>query len=281
MMHPGTRPIFLLTDFGTADTYVGIVKAVILSIAPYSPIVDLTHEIPPQDVRAGAFALMTAVPYLPENAVVLAVVDPGVGTDRRPIAVQVGQQRFVGPDNGLLSWAISDYTAPAPGVGSEIGKQIVVLDRPQFWLPNVSATFHGRDIFGPVAAHMACGVRLDCVGSPTDAMVTIPFPEPQIVRDEATQIQTVTGEIIHVDRYGNMISNLRVSDLPLNPWVTVGNEAIPGVVENYQVAGASDVIALIGSAGFLEIAVRNGSAADYLKLGVGARVTVTTVPRRR
>lgn len=268
MIHPGTSPIFLLTDFGTADTYVGIVKAVISSIAPFSHIVDLTHEIPPQDVRAGAFALMTAAPYLPDDAIVVAVVDPGVGTERRPIAVQVGTRTFVGPDNGLLSWAVGDGA----------NAKIVVLDRAQFWLPNVSATFHGRDIFGPVAAHLATSVRLSWVGTPTDAMVTIPFPGPQVTRDEADQIQSVTGEIIHADRYGNLISNLRTDDLPADPWVSIGKRVIAGLSPNYQSTGTGPLIALIGSAGLLEIARPNGSAAKHLDVGVGAAVTITGGP---
>src|SRR5262245_32879517 len=127
-----TRPIVFLSDFGLADTYVGIVKAVILGIAPDARIVDLTHDVPAQDVRAGAFALLTAVPYLPADAVVLAVVDPGVGTARRPIAVRAGGQTFVGPDNGLLSWALD-------ALGDS--RDVVVLDRPCYWLPAVSATF--------------------------------------------------------------------------------------------------------------------------------------------
>src|SRR4051812_2708837 len=149
---PMTRPIFFLSDFGLTDTYVGIVKAVILGIAPDARIVDLTHDIPAQDVRAGAFALLTAAPYLPPDALVLAVVDPGVGTARRPIAVQVGGRTFVGPDNGLLSWAVrkSPNPQPLPPCAREGEPMtIVVLDRPAFWLPSVSATFHGRDLFGP------------------------------------------------------------------------------------------------------------------------------------
>jgi S-adenosyl-L-methionine hydrolase (adenosine-forming) len=266
-----SRPIFLLTDFGTADTYVGIVKAVILGIAPHASIVDLTHEIPPQDVRAGAFALLTAVPYLPKDAVVLAVVDPGVGTDRRPIAAQVEGRTFVGPDNGLFSWVGIDPVAA----------KIVVLDRPQFWLPTVSSTFHGRDVFGPVAAHLSNHERLKWLGTPTDRLVTIPFPAPQIERDASDQIQTVTGEIVHVDRYGNLISNIRAADLPANPWVAVGNERMSGISQNYQTAGQASLIALIGSVGLLEIAVPNGNAAAYLNVSVGASIAVKAVPRRR
>src|SRR5215212_7192244 len=191
-----SRPIFFLTDFGLADTYVGIVKAVILQVAPDARIVDLTHDIPPQDVRAGAFALLTAAPYLPEDAVVLAVVDPGVGTDRRPVAVQAGRRTFVGPDNGLFSWVV------------DAASKAVVLDRPRFWLPTVSATFHGRDLFGPAAAHLARGVPLTELGSTVGTIHPIPFPAVRRHLDTHGRVHAAHGEIIHVDRYGNLITSL-------------------------------------------------------------------------
>ena len=288
-----TRPIFLLTDFGTADTYVGVVKGVMLSIAPDARIVDLTHDVPPQDIRAGAFALLTAAPYLPEDAVVLAVVDPGVGTDRRPIAVQVRGRTFVGPDNGLLSWAVrNDLTPPARfsipetgehgarlplsaperGLGGEVFFS-VVLDRPRFWRPTVSATFHGRDLFGPVAAHLARGVPLTEVGSPCDGIQRLPFPPVRRRTNAQWQIVSAQGEIVHVDRFGNLIANLSAADLPSEPIVIIGGRSISGLAPHFQ-AGTGPVIALIGSAGLLEVAVPNGSAAAVLGVGVGAVVTV-------
>src|SRR4051812_13389443 len=209
-----SRPIFFLTDFGLADTYVGIVKAVILRIAPDASIVDLTHDVPPQDVRAGAFALLTAAPYLPEDAVVLAVVDPGVGTARRPIAVQAGRRTFVGPDNGLLSWVV------------DAASEAVVLDRPRFWLPAVSATFHGRDLFGPVAAHLARGVPLTDVGSPGGAIQTIPVPAVRQRLGADGQVLAAHGEIIHADRYGNLTTSLTAADLPPDPVVEVGGRHV-------------------------------------------------------
>lgn len=285
-----TRPIFFLTDFGLSDTYVGVVKAVMLGIAPDATIVDLTHEIPPQDVRAGAFALLTAAPYLPEQAVVLAVVDPGVGTVRRPIAIETGGRVFVGPDNGLLSWVTSSATSrpPPPQAGTEeptgivrpenssgertlgAGASGVVLDRPRFWLPTVSASFHGRDLFGPVAAHLAAGTSLVDVGSPTEAIVAIPFPSLARLADR------VRGEVIHVDRYGNLVTNLTLADLPVEPTMEVAGERIVGLASHFQ--SAAPLIAMIGSTGFLEVAVPNGSASSRLQIGVGAPVTVS---RRR
>jgi S-adenosylmethionine hydrolase len=263
-----TRPIFFLSDFGLADTYVGIVKAVILGIAPDARVVDLAHEVSPQDVRAGAFSLLTAVPYLPADAVVLAVVDPGVGTARRPVAVQAGGRSLVGPDNGLLSWAVRDEPASA-----------VVLDRPRFWLPTVSATFHGRDLFGPVAAHLARGVPLAEVGSPVDAIQTLPFPAPTRDLDRRGSVRAAQGEVIHVDRFGNLIVSLSASDLPAEPVVEIAGRTIVGLAPHFQPAedaGADGrLIALIGSAGLLAIAVPNGSAAAELGVGVGAPVRVT------
>jgi S-adenosyl-L-methionine hydrolase (adenosine-forming) len=262
------RPIFFLSDFGLADTYVGIVKAAIMRIAPDARIVDLTHEIPPQDVRTGAFALMTATPYLPDDAVVLSVVDPGVGTDRRPIAVQAGGRTFVGPDNGLLSWAIGhEYAA-------------VVLDRSEFWLPKVSTTFHGRDIFGPVAAHLARGRQLDEVGSPTSPVVSFLFPQTMVSRSPDGRIRAAVGVVVHVDGYGNLVTNLRAADLPANPWIDIGQRTLRGIAPNYQTATPSRLLALIGSAGLLEIAVPNGSAASVLGIGLGAPVTATADPPR-
>ena len=260
-----SRPIFFLTDFGLADTYVGIVKAVILRIAPDARIVDLTHEIPPQDVRAGAFALLTAAPYLPEDAVVLAVVDPGVGTARRPIAVPGGRRTFVGPDNGLLSWVV------------DIASGAVVLDRPGFWLPTVSATFHGRDLFGPVAAHLARGVPLTEVGSPGGAIQTIPLPPTHRETGKDGETVAVHGEVIHVDRYGNLITSLTAADIPPDSVVEIHGQRIAGLAPHFQ-AGAGAIIALIGSAGFLEIAAPNGSARDVLSVAVGTPVRVAAAP---
>jgi S-adenosylmethionine hydrolase len=310
-----TRPIFFLTDFGLTDTYVGVVKAVILGIAPDARIVDLTHDVPPQDIRAGAFSLMTAAPYLPDDSVVLAVVDPGVGTARRPIAMQIGGRTFVGPDNGLFSWVTGEEAlTPHPLRGANIGcatgrgprgrgapessglrgraalradvplpvrgrggaTSTVVLDEPVFWRPTVSATFHGRDLFGPVAAHLARGAALQEVGSPCESSTLrrLPWPPTHLRRGADGQIVEAQGEIVHLDRFGNLIANLGPADLPPNPELTVAGRRIAGLSPHFQAgAGASSgLIALIGSTLLLEIAVPNGSAADVLGVGVGASV---------
>jgi S-adenosyl-L-methionine hydrolase (adenosine-forming) len=282
-----TRPIFFLTDFGLVDTYVGAVKAVILGIAPDARIADLTHAVPPQDVRAGAFALLAAAAFLPDDAVVLAVVDPGVGTSRRPIVVQAANRIFVGPDNGLLSWAIREDLTPPASLSTPVGAQglrppagevsAFVLDRPRFWRPTLSVTFHGRDLFGPIAAHLARGVPLTDVGSPCDDIQTLPFPG--VRRSVDASGRTVThAEVVHVDHYGNLISNLAATDLPPEPVFEIAGQTIVGLAPHFQAGPAGSLIALIGSAGLLEVAVPNGSAAALLGVGVGTAVSVAGRP---
>jgi hypothetical protein len=263
-----------------------------LSIAPDSTIVDLTHSIPPQDVRAGAFQLMIAVPYFPRGTVFVAVVDPGVGTARPAIAVSAAGYRFVGPDNGLLSWAVRRlnseaawaidsggeflaFTQPDPrdtdlADPTDTSSQTpiaVALAESRFWLPAVSATFHGRDVFGPVAAHIARGTPLHELGRAVEAIRALPFPIP------ARDGDMVRGEIIHVDRFGNLISNLGAADIGPNPTIAIGDRQIVGLTPHFQ--QSAPVIALVGSSGFLEIAVPNGNAAALLGLGVGSPLTVT------
>jgi S-adenosylmethionine hydrolase len=274
-----TRPIFFLTDFGLADIYVGVVRAVILGIAPDARIVDLTHDVPPHDVRAGAFALLAAAQYLPDDAVVLAVVDPGVGTSRRPIALHVSGRTYVGPDNGLFSWVTGadlDVQPTLPGRGSGGAETVVVLDRPEYWRPAVSSTFHGRDLFGPVAAHLARGVPLQKVGSACDrdTRQRLRWPPVFLQRGADGHIVEVQGEIVHIDRFGNLIANLGLADLPTDPVLDVAGRRIDGFSPHFQPATGApgDLIALIGSTSLLEIAVPNGSAAELLGVGIGAVV---------
>jgi S-adenosylmethionine hydrolase len=271
-----TRPIFLLTDFGLTDPYVGIVKAVILGILPTACLVDLTHDIPPQEIRAGAYALLTAAPYLPTDAIVLAVVDPGVGTDRRPVAAQVDGRTFIGPDNGLLSWALATLSAAAsPSEGEPTAIRAVVLDHPEVWLPNVSATFHGRDIFAPVAAHLAAGLPLSTVGTPTDTLTSLVLPGVERETDAHGSVLAARGEVIHVDRYGNLITNIAAADVPANPVTTLADYQIRGLAAHYQ-GGDGPLLALVGSSGFLELSAPNGSAATLTGAGVGATVVTTS-----
>jgi S-adenosylmethionine hydrolase len=274
--------IGFLSDFGLDDGYVGVVKGVMLGIDPTVQIVDLSHTVPAQDVRAGAFVLMTAVSYFPTGTVFLAVVDPGVGTTRPAVAVEVGGYRFVGPDNGLLSWALRrlgcpaqadgpcDGAAPARNVGEHlrlgaVGRAVTLAER-RFWRPTVSSTFHGRDLFGPVAAHLARGVPLAELGEPVDEIGALPFPRP--IRGDDDRV--LRGEVIYVDRFGNLITNLEPADVPSGSTVRIGGRVIAGLAPHFQ--QESELIALVGSSGLIEVAVPNGSAAAALGLGVGAVV---------
>ena len=195
------RPLItLLTDFGTRDAYVGSLKGVILSLNPEVRLVDLSHEVDPQDIRAGAFMLAEAAAYFPPGTIHLAVVDPGVGSRRRALAARCRGHYWVGPDNGLFHLIFNR----APDLA------MVSLENPAYFRPRVSATFHGRDIFAPVAAHLSLGVDLDDFGPRVTDPVSLAFPEPEFGPE------TIQGEIISVDRFGNLISNIPAGsgDLP-------------------------------------------------------------------
>jgi S-adenosylmethionine hydrolase len=243
--------ITITTDFGNLNGFVGTMKGVIYNITPDAQIVDITHEIPAQDVRTGSIALWRAVPYFPAGTVHVAVVDPGVGTARRPIAAKLGDQFFVLPDNGLITPMLED----AEAAGKEI--TIVHLDKPEYWLPTVYTTFHGRDIFAPSGAWLAKGVTLQEMGTLiTDPMRT-PLPKPE---------KTDTGykaNIIVIDVFGNCSTNLRVSQVPdlSKATLKIKNETIEGIVPSYGHRKLGDLVAVTDSEGFVEIAVVNGSAA--------------------
>jgi S-adenosylmethionine hydrolase len=250
--------ITLLTDFGARDIYVAAMKGVILSLNPQAVLVDLTHEVPPQDIRAGAFLLAAATPHFPEGAIHLAVVDPGVGTDRRALAAW-GKGRFwVGPDNGLFSLAWAGAT----------DLKVVCLENPAYFRPQVSATFHGRDLFAPVAAHLSLGVELPRLGPPLIDPVALPNLAPIYSED------TARGEIIYVDHFGNLVSNVPAAGL--RGWlggrscqIRVGSVMIPGMARTYADVAPGQFLALEGSHGFLEIACHRDSAARRLAAGVG------------
>ncbi len=264
---PSRRPLItLLTDFGSRDTYVGVLRGVIGSICPEAAVVDLTHAVPPQDVRAGAFHLVVACPYFPAGSIHLAVVDPGVGTDRPLIAVEAGGHSFVGPDNGLLRWIVEWLAADS--------WRAVELTEPQYWLvpaSEVSHTFHGRDIMAPVAAHLAAGVALDRLGSPLGALAGIPLPRPTRDGDR------LRGEILHIDHFGNAVANIRPEHLS-RPGdglrVDIRTHTLLGPVESYAGAAVGEPLVIWGSAGFLELAVREGSAAGVLGIRRGDPVFV-------
>lgn len=266
--------ITLTTDFGLVDGYAAVLHGVIWSIFPQARIVDLSHEVRPQQVLQGAFLLASAWRYFPRGTVHLAVVDPGVGTLRGAIAVETPHALFVAPDNGLLSGVWEELDA-----AERAASRIVELTEPRYWLPHPSFTFHGRDIFAPVAAHLAAGVPLEALGRPRQALVVLEEIRPQILEDG-----TVLGRIVHIDRFGNLISNIGAEMLiQFFPGGKVRCEAagrkIAGPLRTYAEGPADEPFFLIGSHNRLEIAVRNGSAARLLNLTIGDPVRLC--PGRR
>jgi len=280
-------PLVTLTDdFGTADGYVGTMKGVILNIAPDTRLVDISHEIAPQNVRQAAYVLYVAYPFFPPHAVHLVVVDPGVGSARRPIALRTPAGYFVGPDNGVFSYVMTCEPVEA----------LVELSDPCYRLVEVSHTFHGRDIFAPAAAHLAAGVPITALGPPVRDPVTFPPPRLEVVSDG------ITGEVLHADHFGNVITSIGQlvwsgNELSLEPAfrgvrgkgqetgdrehvrfradevsvVVVGQE-IGGVYHTYAEVEPGETLALVGSEAHLEIAVREGNAAQRLGLRPGDAV---------
>jgi S-adenosylmethionine hydrolase len=287
--------VTITTDFGTADGYVGTMKGVILSIAGDARLVDISHEIAPQNVRQAAYVLYTAYPFFPPHTVHLVVVDPGVGSARRPIALCTPAGCFVGPDNGVFSYVIAREPVEA----------MVELADPRYRLPQVSHTFHGRDIFAPAAAHLAAGVPITALGPPVPDPITFPPPRLEVAAG------SIAGEILHADHFGNVITSIGQlvwsgDDLSLEPafpeaggtrreraseahqtggggavrfqaskaTVVVAGRDVCGLHRTYAQVEPGQVLALVGSEGHLEIAVREGSAAQRLGLQPGDLVTL-------
>lgn len=251
-------------------------KGVILSRCPEANVIDISHEIAPQAVAQGAYVLAAAVAYFPPYAIHLAVVDPGVGSDRRPIALSTPTGVFVAPDNGILTRVLAALGAGAgpdetvdtsASVRVPDGCRAVVLDDPSYWLPQVSHTFHGRDIFAPVAAALARGADLPQVGSEIDSVNILPSPKPRI--GYATR-----GVIIHIDRYGNLITDIPAADLPATARVSIAGRRIEGISQSYS-ERPGQLLAISGSQGTLEVAIGNGSAAVALGARVGDIALVT------
>lgn len=261
--------ITLTTDFGTADGYVGAMKGVIATIAPEAATVDLTHEIAPQDVRGAAFALDRAVPYHPPGTIHCVVVDPGVGTERRPIALRTASDQFlVGPDCGVFTFFCPPFDDAEP--------EAVELSERRWWrTERPSATFHGRDIFAPVAAHLARAVATDEVdlslfGPRIDRIHRLDLPTA-LEQDDALR-----GEVVHVDHFGNAVTNLPerwVRQRGGDGALEVGGKRLP-VVRTYGDVAAGELCALVGSSGWLEVACREGSAAERLGLAPGIPVVL-------
>lgn len=270
--------ITLTTDFGIDDAYVAAMKGVILGINPRVTIVDICHTIQPQNIAQAAFLLSTTHQYFPQGTIHVVVVDPGVGTERRAVLLVTPSAFFLAPDNGVLSYIIeelspevSGQSLPTEGGQRELGYglQAIALSNPHFWLSPVSATFHGRDVFAPVAAHLSLGTRPQEFGDPIDTLFTFPFARPQVKEDGV-----LTGRVIHIDHFGNLITNIRRGDLPKGRlFVEVAGHIIEDVSQSY--AEASELLAIIGSSGNLEVSLKKGSAARFLRAKIGNEVSIT------
>lgn len=271
--------VALLTDFGTSDTYVGVMKGVIASIAPDANVIDVTHSVPPGDVANGAFQLWKAVRYFPENTIFVIVVDPGVGTERRPIGARWQNRQIIAPDNGILSYLLAQ---------GELDEAVELQD-PRFRLENISTTFHGRDIFSPAGAHLAAGVRLQDLGPKLGRLKRIQLPAFE------REGNSVRGEVVHVDQFGNLITSvgrMRAEGelLHVNPWLrrdppfvlsrdgaraALEDGPLLQLRETFGDVPRGDLVAYIGSEGLLELAVNQGNAAERLGADVGDRVHLT------
>jgi S-adenosylmethionine hydrolase len=256
--------ITLTTDFGLKDGFVGVMKGVIWEIVPDVHIVDLSHEISPQNVLEGAYIMGRSAPYFPKGTIHVGVIDPGVGTDRRPIAAKLGSQYFVGPDNGLFSFML----ARAENNGEEV--VIIDTDNPKYWLSEISNVFHGRDIFSPVGAHLAKGVPLEKLGTRIDNPVRLKLLEPEKKGDGWV------GQIMHIDHFGNIATNFKHKHLDnMGPVVVqLCGVEIQGLVRTFGERPPGDLIALFGSTGNLVISVVNGNAASRLKAEPGDLVEI-------
>jgi hypothetical protein len=256
--------ITLITDFGDRGGYVGIMKGVILAINPRCPIVDITHHIAPQNIEEAAFVLGSAYPFFPEHAVHLVVVDPGVGGSRKPIIVEFEKRRFVGPDNGVFSLVFARERVTG----------VWEIDADQFDAPRVSSTFHGRDIFAPVAAWLSLGTPARALGREVRSWVRLDTLEPV----EAGGV--IKARVISVDHFGNLVSNLSQDQFSRlagsRPFrIAVGGRVLEEIVRSYSDVVEGEVLALFGSSGLLEIAVRNGDCRQQLQVTRGAPVEVT------
>jgi S-adenosylmethionine hydrolase len=231
-------------------------KGVLVTRAPEVRVVDVTHGVPPQDVLAGALVLRHAAPYFPPGTLHVAVVDPGVGGARRPLCVETGEALFVGPDNGLLSLAA---TSP---------RRIIHLTDDRFFLRSRSATFHGRDVFAPVAAALATGTPPRTLGTEVPEMVRLEVPEPH------ADGRTLHGQVIYVDHFGNLVTNVRGEALPGTVVIAIGDLRLRGPAASYSAAPPGEAVTVVNSWGLLEIAVRDGSARQRIGAEVGASVTI-------
>ena len=254
-------PITLTTDFGLSDHYVGTMKGVILGLHPDARIVDISHAVPAYDVRRGAFLIEQFWRYFPAGTVHVVVVDPGVGSARRPILLEAGGQFFVAPDNGVLSMVIA-------GAGHVV---VRAIEASEYFLAGVSRTFHGRDVFAPVAAHLARGVTPEKFGPEIDNYLRLTLEQP--VR---TARRGWTGQIAAIDGFGNVVTNFAMEPFAQIEQqafeISIGMERVTRLVQSYAEAPVGELVAIAGSSGFLEVACHQASAAVRLGVGTGAPV---------
>lgn len=259
------RPVVaLLSDFGSRDHYAGVMRGVVLGICPDAALVDVTHDIPPHDIRAASLELAAAYRFFPAGSIFLVVVDPGVGSARRGLAAEAGDRRFVAPDNGVLTHV---FAQSPPG-------QVVELTERRYARPTVSRTFEGRDRFAPAAAWLARGIRLSALGRPLRGCVTLDLP-PVETRDGS-----IAGRVVRIDRFGNLVTNVDRRDVERLAAaggidIVVGGHAVRRLVETYADVGRGEVCALFGSTDHLEVAANAVSAAAVLDLQEGAPVRIT------
>ena len=255
--------ITLLTDFGTKDPYVASMKGTILNINPQCTLVDITHHVKPHDIEEGAFVLATAYSFFPKGTIHLCVVDPGVGGPRKPLLFVTADYFFVGPDNGIFTLALQ----------RERVKQIVALTNPKYFLSRVSTTFHGRDLFAPVVGHLSLGVKPNAFGHQVGRWTQLAFQKPWV------EGRRLIGEILHIDAFGNLISNIDEEYLfhfvKENPFIIrAGKRIIRGLKKGYWEGKRDERMALFGSGGLLEISVRESSAQKRLKVEKGDKIIV-------
>jgi S-adenosylmethionine hydrolase len=256
------RVVTLTTDFGTDNWFAGSMKGVICGINPGTEVIDISHDIPKHDVRKAAFILLNAYSYFPEGTVHVAVVDPGVGSERLSIAAASGNHCFVGPDNGVFSFVL----------GRDEGVRVVSLENRRYMLKDVSGTFHGRDVFAPVAAHLTLGVDLSELGPPLESWVRLEASRPRHLGD-----RELVGHIIYIDHFGNCISDVSRKDLgelsggevPKRVNIRIRDGVVRRISSTYADGSAGELLCLFGSSGYLEFAVNRGNANETFKLSEG------------
>ena len=261
--------ITLLTDFGLNDEYVGTMKGVILSVNPSATIIDITHNIDPHDIIQAAFAIKSSYKFFPDGTVHVVIVDPGVGGSREIIALEMAGHIFLAPDNGILTLLVEEENIA----------EVVRVDNKKFFLKSISRTFHGRDIFAPVSAHISSGIKINNIGTSINKndLVKFSIPKPEI-----SDKSELVGSIVSVDRFGNLITNIDSSCLKnfcrpepgKKPEIRIGNNRITGLSKSYENSAPNSPLIIIGSRGYLEIAVNCGSAKNYFKAEKGDTITV-------